>query len=470
MTDKNDSNVFQENRLGSCAFGTHLLRNQTRVTCDRATPCTNYTFTLRTQVNGPPTRRSRGATIASISIPAKAPEPPRNITSARRGTSVRVQWKQSLSPVLIYLVKVCNWCAWGDSDCCWTKNTTNPFLVFNQAGDEDYSVQVTAGTQCGSEILWSRPTTQEFVSVLTDVTNLHLVEATTDSFTVTWQRPKSRFDYYIVKVSEYESNSGSTSGGYHHVGWCRNGTIIHRDQTRLTCGQIETCGNVSVTVHTHRNVPNERTSAGATLRGIYFAGKAEPRDVVDLKLAAIGTDYFTLNWTRPRGCFDSYLIDFIDENHRSGARRQYRFGTCHNSIIGPEQTSITCKKLKACTKVSVRVRTAQDRPSTLTSPGVMQKGILIPGGAPEGFSISVRRINLRWARVTIGVSNIEPCTLGSCSYIVEGLRHGALPCGRDFLKPFFIQVPVTAFKRYTIHVTLANPHNGLTSTRTASIG
>ncbi|KAL1484019.1 hypothetical protein MTO96_050128, partial [Rhipicephalus appendiculatus] len=103
-----------------------------------------------------------------------------------------------------------------------------------------YCVLVSATARCGGNLITGRPVAAEVMahfSASPRVTNLSLVSAKDRSFTLSWKRPREKFDYYRVQVT--------SSGGVLNVGSCANGTIIDASRTRVTCDNVEDCRNVT---------------------------------------------------------------------------------------------------------------------------------------------------------------------------------------------------------------------------------
>lgn len=116
-----------------------------------------------------------------------------------------------------------------------------------------------------------------------EVANLTLVSAENGTFTVAWERPEGIVDQYWVQVSARAASGDDDSDGKRRAGLCSNGTILRPDQMRLTCGGVEPCTNVTVTVRV-LNFPRRHSSTkysdGVRLP-IFFPGYAPdpPRNV-----------------------------------------------------------------------------------------------------------------------------------------------------------------------------------------------
>nr|XP_037273436.1 uncharacterized protein LOC119165360 [Rhipicephalus microplus] len=110
-------------------------------------------------------------------------------------------------------------------------------------------------------------------TVLPDVSNLTLVSTDKTSFTVSWERPKDHFDYYLVEVTGSSHEDGDV--GPYRVGLCANGSIVDAHQEQVTCDHIEPCTNISFRIRTHAKGPPQRTSLGVTLDGIFVPGQGD---------------------------------------------------------------------------------------------------------------------------------------------------------------------------------------------------
>ncbi|KAH6923714.1 hypothetical protein HPB50_005649 [Hyalomma asiaticum] len=107
-----------------------------------------------------------------------------------------------------------------------------------------------------------------------EVTNLTLVSAENGTFTVAWQKPEGIVDQYWVQVSARAASGDDDGDGERRAGLCSNGTILSREVTHLTCGGVEPCTNVTVTVRV-LNFPrrSSTTSASDGVRlPIFFSG------------------------------------------------------------------------------------------------------------------------------------------------------------------------------------------------------
>ncbi|KAH7933424.1 hypothetical protein HPB49_012490 [Dermacentor silvarum] len=275
---ENDS--LWKQRAGTCSNGTFIYAEQTQVTCGPFDACSNLSATIRTYTTGPPRERaSKGTTLKDIFLSGHEPSEPKSITMVAKSPSMtRLLWEPPSCVhglVDVYKVKVCE----TFSECeqkqnlsdCIEREVSDTWLDFDSKEDTPYCVLITASARCGGKVLTSLPAMQEVrtpLFSLPDVSNLRLISAKSGHITLSWQRPKGRFDYYSVEVTEDKVSSTDTAK--HWLGLCANGTIIRPDQTVLTCGPLEPCRNLSCTMRTHLSGPPERSSPGVTLTGIFI--------------------------------------------------------------------------------------------------------------------------------------------------------------------------------------------------------
>ncbi|KAL1414196.1 hypothetical protein MTO96_007675 [Rhipicephalus appendiculatus] len=308
-------------------------------------------------------------------------------------SETRLQWEApaSLPGTLdVYKVKVCN------------------------IPDTKYCVVITARARCGRNLKTGLPATQEIQTplfALPDVSNLAVIGVNSGYVTLSWQRPRGRFDYYSVEVTEHTASS--TKATQKRQGLCANGTIVHPDQTELTCGPFEPCSNLSSTVRTLFNGPPQRMSPGVTVTGIFIPveDQAPPTNITMFPESSSRT---RLQWsqpektfgaleayTRPKGRFDYYSIEVIEHARRS--RSQHTVSLCANgTIIRPDQTKLTCGRFEPCTKLSYTMRTHLNGPPERASPGVTVNDVFIPSEElhpPRNITMvptSTLRTQLHW--------------------------------------------------------------------------
>ncbi|XP_075727528.1 uncharacterized protein LOC119165286 isoform X2 [Rhipicephalus microplus] len=298
--DSGASAGHQWHRL--CANGTIIRPDQTEMTCGPFQPCTNLSFTVRTYLNGPPQRRSPGATLTSIFIPAEDPIPATNVTMIPESPMrTRLQWgrpERETGIIESYSVKMCaqfNSCYPAEklSD-CEEQVTTEMWTLFDTKEDTSYCVLIAAKVRCGMDEISSRRVAAEIRTPLfdlPDVKDLTLLSAGDNTVTVAWKKPEARFDYYWVSVAA-EKDGDNEMGT---VGSCGNGTIIHPDQTQVTCTNLEACDRVNITLRAHRNGPPVHTSGGVRLQDIFIPGK-EPDPPKNITSAGRSPTLTRLRW------------------------------------------------------------------------------------------------------------------------------------------------------------------------------
>ncbi|KAL3218854.1 hypothetical protein MRX96_031382 [Rhipicephalus microplus] len=269
---------------------------------------------------------------------------------------------------------------------------------------------------------------------LPDVKDLTLLSAGDNTVTVAWKKPEARFDYYWVSVAA-EKDGDNEMGT---VGSCGNGTIIHPDQTQVTCTNLEACDRVNITLQP--DPPKNITSAGRspTLTRLRWEPSAQ--------VSGRFLEYTVKMCTTFKSCtreadmsdcavvqtYDSWL-DFHSRADTSycvgvsassqcgehvlkglpavaeirtplfGSISQDKLGLCANgTIIRSNQTKLACGPFKPCTKLSYTMRTHLKGPLELSSPGVTVKDIFIPAEEPYPprnitmVPISSSRTQLHW--------------------------------------------------------------------------
>ncbi|XP_037524814.2 uncharacterized protein LOC119401879 [Rhipicephalus sanguineus] len=186
-----------------------------------------------------------------------------------------------------YTIQTCHTFALCDADesvrGCIEHHTSEASLQIQTKADTPYCILVIAIARCGLDTISSPPAAQQIwtpLFALPDVENLRLVSAGNHAMTVTWDRPQAQFDYYRIIVTAGSESSDGSSGRY-SVGSCGNGTIIHPDQNRVTCGYLEACSSVTFRMSTYRKGPTQLMSSDTSLQDILIPGDApdSPRNI-----------------------------------------------------------------------------------------------------------------------------------------------------------------------------------------------
>ncbi|XP_037505151.1 tenascin-like [Rhipicephalus sanguineus] len=235
---------------------------------------------------------------------------------------------------------------------------------------------------------------------LPDVRNLVLLSSTDNSITVTWERPEVRFDYYWVSISA-DSREKNTTMKQHYMGSCSNGTIIHASQNRVTCTNIDACTNVKFTVRTHINGPPERTSEGATIGGIFIAGK-DPDAPRNITAIGISRTLTRVQWAPPSNLTETQTVYAV--------RVCPNFTSCDGELNGckENQTSHTWLEFESTvdtTHCVVVVANAQCGPRMLRSPKGMSV-VRTPSFAPPDVT-NLTIINVGAEFFTVGWTRPE---------------------------------------------------------------
>ncbi|KAL3201649.1 hypothetical protein MRX96_042898 [Rhipicephalus microplus] len=249
------SNNNDKQMLGLCANGTIIRSEQTQVTCGPFRPCTMLSCTVHTHLNGPPELMSSGVSVKDIVIPGQEPPQPKNVKIVPQSSSLtQLQWDNHDSDtyaVKSYIVHICRtFRACGPMEIladCEQEVTPQPLVTFNSTADTLYCILVTEKRTCGVREFESQPAVAELrtpIFELPDVSNL-----TADV----------RNGYITNKKIDKRT-----------LGLCANGTIVHRDQTQVTCGPFEPCTKLSCTVRTHLSGQPERISSGVTVNNIFI--------------------------------------------------------------------------------------------------------------------------------------------------------------------------------------------------------
>ncbi|KAL1414190.1 hypothetical protein MTO96_007669 [Rhipicephalus appendiculatus] len=270
----NGTDVVRKDYSGSCANGTIIRPENTQVTCGPFDACFSVTVTIRTLSRGPPEHTSTGTTLRDVFIAGKDPSEPRRIAMvAKTPYTTRILWEPptTLDGTLeAYNVKVCEKFATCDerekTAACFEHEVSDAWADFNSTEDTSYCVFVSASARCGENLLTGLAAAHEIRTPLfglPDVSELAVVSVKSGYVTLSWRRPRGRFDYYSLEA--IEDDASSASAPQHRL--CSNGTIIRPDQTEVICGPFEPCANLSCTVRTHYNGPPEHRSPRSDSKG-----------------------------------------------------------------------------------------------------------------------------------------------------------------------------------------------------------
>ncbi|KAH8032042.1 hypothetical protein HPB51_022790 [Rhipicephalus microplus] len=296
-------------RVGLCANGSIVDAHQEQVTCDHIEPCTNISFRIRTHAKGPPQRTSLGVTLDGIFVPGQGPDSPRSVLMYWSTPSLSLlSWRppdEGYGTVQEYRVRMCQryWSCDVQQEMagCEEYPTSNNELRLNTRRGTRYCVLVSSRMRCGGQVVTGRPVVTEVMAPLHKqafprVTNVTQISAGNRSFTVSWERPKEKFDYYRVEVSR--------SGTVVDVGSCAKGTIIDAKKARLTCDNVEDCSNVTFKIRAYNRGPPERGSFNAAFKDIFIPGQAAdaPNNV---SILGISPSLSRLQWEQPDNVSDT---------------------------------------------------------------------------------------------------------------------------------------------------------------------
>ncbi|KAL3201653.1 hypothetical protein MRX96_042901 [Rhipicephalus microplus] len=446
-----ESDMLTPHRVGSCANGTVVHRSQTQITCDKFKACANVTFTVHAHVETASQLTFPGTTLRGIFLPGKdLPEVRQLKLTEMDKDSITVSWQRPEGCFEGYIVEVAEESSGSGGvgglsagSCAGGITVDAEHTSITCRKIEARNVKITIRTQRKGQLEFTSPgvTLNNIVmykKVLPDVTNFSLTDVGPDSFTVSWARPSSYFDYYWVEV--YDNSNGTDISTPHRVGSCAYGNIIHRDQNQITCDKFKACVNASITVHAQSKGPSGLTSPGATLRGIFMPGRVLP-DLDNLTLVDIGPDHFTVSWMHPVAQFDYYWLEVYKRDDGSDTITPQRVGSCANgTIVHREQTRITCDMFKPCSNVTITLHTQAKGTSELVSTGATLQGIFMPGkGIPEVVklkqtAVAKNSVTLSWERPK-GCFNDYLVTTSAENTELSSQETSAGTCGNGTIVP-----------------------------------
>ncbi|KAL3250605.1 hypothetical protein MRX96_055448 [Rhipicephalus microplus] len=292
-----------------------------------------------------------------------------------------------------------------------------------------------------------------------EVANLTLVAVDGDSFTATWERPEGRFDYYWIEVIDDHGSSASSRSEPHRVGTCTNGTIIHPDQTQVTCGHIDACSNVSLNVRTHVNGPPGRTSAAVTLPGIFIPG-TDPDPPKNITVAPESPSKSRLSWEAPTtytGVLDRYEVKVCYTYESCDAAAEV--STCRD--FDTSDTSLHFESTvdtPYCVLITANARCGSQ---VLRSPTEASE-IRTPSFAPGDFTISATAPSPRSVQVEVFVPEVKNGALDKCSGTIRSRRtEHEFSCNNHDDKSATITLyELEPGTEYNVTVTFANIYDG----------
>ncbi|XP_037524740.1 uncharacterized protein LOC119401824 [Rhipicephalus sanguineus] len=402
--EKNASDRSQ--RLGSCIlFNGHFPRPN----CPRVQACTYVSLNVTPVITGLTISLFPVSRTPSIFVPAKDPDPPTNITVFHWSPSAAlIEWN---APVRVpgilstYTVNVCKDFDRCDEDgylySCYKSEVNSTWLFLTHSLNMTLCISVTASAVCGAHTYRSLAAFAEVrltSFVVPGIRNLSLKSVGPDFFAISWAQPSVQFEYYWLEVYDVGDGSATTQD----IGSCANGTIIHRDQTQVTCDKFRPCANITITVHMKSKTDSNMTFSGATLRGIFMPGRVLP-EVANLTMAVMHNDSITVSWQRPKGCFEDYVVQVTEEKERqNNGGKTLSVGSCGNAtIVDASKTNITCSNIEACS-VSVIVRTRRTGSPDITSHGVTLQDVIMYKKDLPTVQYAVRTatdsLYLQWAR------------------------------------------------------------------------
>lgn len=247
-----------------------------------------------------------------------------------------------------------------------------------------------------------------------EMANLSLAGVGQDSFTVTWDRPEGRFDYYVLEVTD---GRGPVGAEPHLVGSCANGTILRPEQTRVTCGHLDACTNATFRIRTHINGPPERTTPGVTLPGIFIPGK-DPDSPTGITMIVKSPSLTRLQWEAPEAV--------------SGILGAYKIRVCDYFTTCAEGEGVSgCMEFET-TKTWVEFESAVDTKYCVMVTATAQCGnevlmsspatadVRTPSFAPGDFEVEARPTGPTSVNVRVFVPQVKNGALDKCYGIVKG--------------------------------------------------
>lgn len=291
------------------------------------------------------------------------------------------------------------------------------------------------------------------------VANLTLLAVEGDSFTATWERPEGRIDYYWIEVMDDGGGTTGSSAGPHRVGTCNNGTIIHPEQTQVTCGHIEACSNVSLTVRTHVTGPPPRTSAAVILPGIFIPGQ-DPDPPKNITVAPESPSQSRLSWEAPAtytGLLDQYAVKVCFTYESCDADAEV--STCRD--FETADTSLhfaTTVDTPYCVLITASARCGNHVLKSTTE----ATEIRTPSFAPGDFALSATATSPRSVEVEVLEPEVKNGALDMCYGTIRGFEsERRFMCNdRDGGSGTITFDQLQPGTEYNVTVTFANMYDG----------
>ncbi|KAH6924479.1 hypothetical protein HPB50_018942 [Hyalomma asiaticum] len=472
--DGNKNGSSGKLRVGTCGNGTIIRPEQTQISCGPFDACSSVSITVHTYSKGPPELVSTGTTLNDIFIGGKEPSEPRSLTMlAESPSTTRFQWERPASlqgTFHGYKVQVCKMfktCSRKDTlDGCVEYETSASWIDVDTTPDTQYCVVVTAAVRCGRNVLYSAPVTRGVKTplfALPDVSNLSVAVVKSGYVTLSWQRPRGRFDHYTVEVIEHAVSIASASQKRH--GSCAS-VIIRPDQTELTCGPFEPCTNLSGTIRTHVNGPPDHSSPGASVIGI-FIPLEDPSPPTNITMTAESASRTLLQWSPPEensGVIESYSLKICKTLGQ--CEKAETLSDCADyvtketrAVFDSKEDSSYCVLIRATTRcgteqISSRQATLEIRTPIFDLPSVTNFRLL--SAANKSVTVAWERPEVRFDFYWVSISSQDETHHGSnASSLTGSCSNGTI------IHPDKTRVTCTNLEACaTVNITLRTHRNG----------
>nr|XP_054934412.1 uncharacterized protein LOC129388286 [Dermacentor andersoni] len=417
--------------LGSCANGSIVDASQTRLTCDHVEDGTKVTFRIRTHARGPPERASPGVALEGIVIPWQALPDVANLTMvSAQNRSFTVAWERPEANFDYYRVEVT-----GSSSA--SNATVGPDLlgscVYGSMVDANQTRLTCDHVKECTEVTFrirtharGPPERASSGVALEDIVipwqdspnNLTILPITPSLSRLQWEPPINVSDIlrgYTVRICDRYG----TCDAEPDLDGCVEYSTLNNWLDFETTEQALYCVVVKASAWCSGHV-----LPGSPAQAEVMAPLFGLPDVVNLRLISARNRSFTVSWERPEVDFDYYRVEVTDSSGASNATvAPDLLGSCANgSIVGANQTRVTCDHVEDCTDVTFKIRGYTRGPPERTSSDVVLEGIVIPGPVPDSpnnltvLPISSSLSRLQWEPPTNVPGGLGEYTVRICNW------------------------------------------------------